>query len=159
VEYRARHIVVSGEDVAQKLIDRLKSGGDFASLAKQMSTQKETARNGGELGWFPPNALGPEFGNALAMLKKGELSPRPVQTRLGWHVVQLQETRDRQPPAFDAVRDQVARFVLTKKLTKSSDEMLKVAKVDPPLTVAPAATPAAAGTAPAAPPAAAPATN
>ena len=160
VEYRARHIVVSGEDVAQKVIERLKSGGDFASLAKQMSTQKETARNGGELGWFPPNALGPEFGNAIALLKKGEITSTPVQTRLGWHVIQLQETRDRQPPAFDAVREQVARFVLTKKLTQSSDEMLKLAKVDPPLTTQAAAAPAPAGTpAPAAAPAPAPAAN
>jgi peptidyl-prolyl cis-trans isomerase C len=167
VEYRARHIVVSGEDVAQKVIDRLKSGGDFASLAKQMSIQKETARNGGELGWFPPNALGPEFGNAIALLKKGETTSRPVQTRLGWHVIQLQETRDRQPPAFDAVREQVARFVLTKKLTKSSDDMLKLAKVDPPLTTLPAAAPSPApagapaqGNAPApAAPAPAPAAN
>ncbi len=148
VEYRARHIVVSGEDVAQKVIERLKNGGDFASLAKQMSIQKETARNGGELGWFPPNALGPEFGQAIGLLKKGEITSTPVQTRLGWHVIQLQETRDRQPPAFDSVREQVARFVLTKKLTKTSDEMIKAAKVDPPLTTltapAPAAAPAAA---------------
>jgi len=159
VEYRARHIVVSGEDVAQKVIERLKAGGDFASLAKQMSIQKETARNGGELGWFPPNALGPEFGNAVALLKKGEITQRPVQTRLGWHVVQLQETRDRQPPAFDAVREQVARFVLTKKLTKASDEMLKVAKVEPALATLPAAapSPAPAASAPAGAPAPAPA--
>src|SRR5688572_12004686 len=150
IEMRARHIVVSGEDVAQKVIDRIKGGAEFAALAKQMSTHKESARNGGELGWFPPNAMGPEFGNAVGMLKKGEVTPRPVQTRMGWHVVQLEDTRDSQPPAFDQVREQLSKFVLTKKLTRSSDDMLKAAKVEPPLTTesakalneAPAATPA-----------------
>jgi peptidyl-prolyl cis-trans isomerase C len=161
IELRARHIVVSGEDVAQKVIDRLKSGADFAALAKQMSTHKESARNGGELGWFPPNAMGPEFGNAVSMLKKGEITPRPVQTRMGWHVVQLEETRDRATPPFEQVREQLSKLVLTKKLTKSSDDMLRTAKVEPALNTesarALAATPAPAAPAPAAAAPAAPA--
>jgi peptidyl-prolyl cis-trans isomerase C len=160
LEFRARHIVVSGEDVAQKIIDRLKGGVDFATLARQMSTQKETARNGGELGWFPPNALGPEFGNAIGMLKKGEITPTPVRTQMGWHVVQLLDTREAKAPAFDQVREQMARSLLTKKLTRISDDLLKTAKVEPPLTTesAKAVTAAPAATAPAAtPPAAAPA--
>jgi peptidyl-prolyl cis-trans isomerase C len=166
IELRARHIVVSGEDVAQKVIDRLKGGADFAALAKQMSIHKESARNGGELGWFPPNAMGPEFGTAVSLLKKGEITPRPVQTRMGWHVVQLEETRDRATPPFEQVRDQLSKLVLTKKLTKSSDEMLRTAKVEPALNTESAkalmnATPAAAPAAPAAEaaPAAPPATN
>ncbi len=162
IEVRARHIVLSGEDVAQKVIDRLKGGADFATLAKQMSTHKESARNGGELGWFPPNALGPDFGNAVSMLKKGEITARPVQTRMGWHVVQLEDTRDSQPPPFDKVQEQLGKFVLTKKLAKSSDDLMKAAKVDPPLTTeavkALSAAPATATTgAPAAAPAPAPA--
>ena len=159
IELRARHIVVSGEDVAQKVIDRLKGGADFASLAKQMSIHKESARNGGELGWFPPNAMGPEFGNAVSLLKKGEITPRPVQTRMGWHVVQLEETRDRATPPFEQVREQLSKLVLTKKLTKSSDDMLRTAKVEPALNTESAKALAATPAAPAAPaPAAAPAT-
>ena len=77
IELRARHIVVSGEDVAQKVIDRLKGGADFASLAKQMSIHKESARNGGELGWFPPNAMGPEFGNAVVAAQEGRNHSSP----------------------------------------------------------------------------------
>jgi peptidyl-prolyl cis-trans isomerase C len=153
LEFRARHIVVSGEDVAQKIIDRLKAGGDFATLARQMSIQKETARNGGELGWFPPNALGPEFGNAIGMLKKGEVSATPVHTPMGWHVIQLQDTRDATAPAFEQVKDRMVRSVLTKRLTKLSDELLKTAKVEPALTSegAKAVTAAPAAAAPAAP--------
>ncbi len=152
VEYHARHIVVSGEDVALKVIERLKGGQDFAALAKQLSTFKETARNGGDLGWFPPNAVDPEFANAVALLKKGEITARPVQTRMGWHVIQLLNTRDRTPPAYEAVKDRLAQRVMTTRLTKVSDELLKAAKVDPPLTTQPA-TPAAASASPAAAPA------
>jgi peptidyl-prolyl cis-trans isomerase C len=68
------------------------------------------------------------------MLKKGQITPRPVQTRMGWHVVQLEDTRDSQPPPFDKVQNELQKFVLTKKLAKASDDLLKTAKVDPPLT-------------------------
>jgi peptidyl-prolyl cis-trans isomerase C len=164
VEFRARHIVVSGEDVAQKILDRLKSGGDFATLAKQMSTHKESATHGGEMGWFPPNVLGPDFATAVGLLKKGEITPRPVKSPMGWHIVQLQDTREATPPAFDQIKNNLARSVLTKRLTKMSDDLLKTAKVEPALTsdsakavTAAPATPAAPASQPA--PAPAPATN
>lgn len=150
IEYHARHIVVSGEDVALKIIDRLKAGQDFATLAKQLSTFKQTARNGGDLGWFPPNALDDELAQAIGLLKKGEIAPRPVQTRMGWHVIQLLGTRDRTPPAFDAIKEQLNQRVLANRLTKASDELLKVATVDPPVAADPASgDAAAAGTTPA----------
>jgi peptidyl-prolyl cis-trans isomerase C len=157
VEYHARHIVVSGEDVAMKVIDRLKAGQDFAALARQLSTFKETARNGGDLGWFAPNVVDPEFANAVGQLKKGEVTARPVQTRMGWHVIQLLNTRDRTPPTYESVKDRLAQRVIATRLTKMSDELLKTATVEPPLTAVPAAqeaAPAAAAeAAPATPPA------
>jgi len=170
VEFRARHIVVSGQDVAQKIIDRLKGGANFATLANQLSTHKESASRGGELGWFQPQVLGPDFATALGLLKKGEITPTPVQTQMGWHVVQLEETREATPPSFDQVRERLQRSVLTKRLTKTSDDLLKAAKIEPALTTdtaqAASATPAAGAPASAAPavvpapvPAAAPATN
>ena len=99
----------------------------------------------------------------MSLLKKGEITARPVQTRMGWHVVQLEDTRDSQPPPFEQVRDQLGKLVLSKKLTKSSDDLLKAAKVEPALNTesakALAAAPVAAP-APAAPtPAPAPATD
>jgi peptidyl-prolyl cis-trans isomerase C len=155
VEYHARHIVVSGEDVAMKIIERLKAGQDFAALARQLSTFKETARNGGDLGWFAPNVVDPEFANAVGQLKKGEVTARPVQTRMGWHVIQLLNTRDRTPPTYESVKDRLAQRVVATRLTRMSDELLKTAKVDPPLPAQPApeAAPAAPAEGPEAPPA------
>lgn len=149
VEYRARHIVLSGEDVAQKVIDRLRRGDNFAALAREMSTFKQSAANGGDLGWFAPNVMDPEFAKAVAQLKKGEVTGRPVQTRMGWQVIQLLDSRERTAPAYETVKERLAPVVMGKKLTKLSDEMLKAAKVEPPLKpdaptdgAAPAAAPA-----------------
>ena len=168
VEYHARHILVSGEDVALKVIEQLKGGADFAGLAKRLSSDKTSAVKGGDLGWFSPTDMVKSFSDSVALLKDGEFTKTPVHSQFGWHVIQLLGTRDRAPPAFDAVQDQLKQIVLTKKFRAYSDEMLKAAKIDPPLASsatsphpaapAPAAAPAAPAPAPAttAPP---PATN
>jgi peptidyl-prolyl cis-trans isomerase C len=142
IEYQARHILVSSEDVAQKIIEQLKSGNDFATLAKRLSSHKESAQRGGDLGWFGPRDMDPQFTNAVALLKKGDFTRTPVQTSFGWHVIQLINTRDRTPPAYDDVKDRLTQIVVAKKFTAQSDEMLKTAKVDPPLAAAAAAAPA-----------------
>ena len=154
VEFQARHIVVSSEDVAQKIIGQLKAGSDFAGLAKRMSADKGSAAKGGDLGWFGPRDMDPAFTNAVAMLKKGEFTSTPVQTAAGWHVIQLQNTRDRTPPAYEDVKDRLAKIVVAKGFKAHSDEMLKTAKIEPPLTTLPA--PAAPAAVPAPAPAPAP---
>ena len=155
IEYHARHILVSSEDVAKKVIDQLKGGADFANLAKRLSADKGSAVKGGDLDWFAPNAMVKRFGDALALLKNGEVTKTPVQTEYGFHVIQLLGTRDRTPPAFEDVKERLSQIVLSKKFKTYSDEMLKNAKIDPPLAGVPAAA-AAAAPAPAAAPAAAP---
>ena len=48
------------------------------------------------------------FSDAISLLKKGEFTKTPVQPPDGWHVIQLLGTRDRPPPAFEAVQEQIA---------------------------------------------------
>jgi peptidyl-prolyl cis-trans isomerase C len=155
VEYHARHIVVSGEDVARKVIEQLNRGTAFDELAKRLSTDKNSAVRGGDLGWFPPNRMPPSFADAIALLKKGEYTKTPVQSPIGWHVVQLLGTRDRPPPTFEASQDQIKDIVLSKKFMAYAEGLEKTAKIDPPLASAAAAAPAA-PTAPGAPAAPAP---
>ena len=150
VEYHARHILVSSEDVAQKVIEQLKGGADFATLAKRLSSDKGSAVKGGDLDWFSPNDMVKPFGDALALLKNGEFTKTPVQTQFGWHVIQLLGTRDRTPPSFESVQDRLKQIVVGKRFKASSDEMLKTAKIEPPLAGVPAAAPAPAPAAPAA---------
>jgi len=147
------------KETAQKIIDQLKAGGDFATLAKRFSGDKSTAQKGGDLGWFPPDAMGNKnFADAIGLLKNNEITSSPIQTQYGWHVLQLLGTRDRPPPSYEGVQDQLKRILLSKKYRAYSDELLKTAKIDPPLAHMPAVAPAAApATAPAAPAPAAPA--
>jgi peptidyl-prolyl cis-trans isomerase C len=161
-EYHARHILVATEPFAQKIIERLDKGEKFDALAKSESMDS-SKNNGGDLGWFTPGRMVPEFAGAVMALKPGEYTHKPVQTQYGWHVIQLLETREVTPPPFDQVRQRLVQVVEAKKFRLYQDELLRSAKVEKfPDKLTGNATPGAPGAAapgaaaPSAPPAAAP---
>ncbi len=63
-------------------------------------------------------------------MKKGEVTPQPVQTQYGWHVIQLEDTRDATPPPFDQVKPQLTNAVIRKKLQAYVAELKKNAKIE-----------------------------
>ncbi len=134
-EFRARHILVQSRELAEKVIAQLKGGADFSKLAKNLSIDG-SKDNGGDLGWFSPNAMVKPFSDALMQLQKGQYTQAPVQTQFGFHVIRLDDVREASPPSFDQAKEQLAQIVQRKKLQKYSDELLAAAKVDPPLQAA-----------------------
>jgi peptidyl-prolyl cis-trans isomerase C len=128
LEYRARHILVATEPYAQSIIDKLRKGADFAELARKESMDAKDS--GGDLGWFSPTRMVPEFSAAVVALKKGEITQKPVQTKYGWHVIQLQETREVSPPDFEEVKERLAAMVQQKKLQAYVDELKATAKIE-----------------------------
>jgi peptidyl-prolyl cis-trans isomerase C len=109
-EYKARHILVKTKDEADKIITELDMGGDFAELAKKKSTGP-SGKKGGDLGWFAPQQMVPEFGQAVTKLKKGKYTKTPVKTQFGWHVIKLEDSRSATPPKFDEVKPQLRKVV------------------------------------------------
>jgi peptidyl-prolyl cis-trans isomerase C len=119
-EYHAHHILVPTEEEAKKALARVKGGEDFAKVAGEVS--KDPGSKGGDLGWFTKDRMVPEFGDAAAKLKPGELS-EPVKTQFGWHIIKLDETRPKTFPPLDQIKDQVARYVVQKA---QSDLVMKL---------------------------------
>jgi len=107
-EYQARHILVEDEKTAGDLIKQLNGNrAAFADLAKQHSKDAGSAERGGELGWAPASNYVQPVAQAIAALKKGELTDKPVQTQFGWHVIELQDARPLQFPPLEQVRTQL----------------------------------------------------
>ncbi|KGM89804.1 Parvulin-like peptidyl-prolyl isomerase [Roseovarius mucosus DSM 17069] len=104
-EYKAAHILVETEEAAQELVSELEGGANFAELAKERSIGP-SGPSGGDLGWFGDGVMVPEFFAAVAALEVGAVSA-PVQTQFGWHVIKLNETRVKERPTLDAVRDEL----------------------------------------------------
>ena len=128
-EYKARHVLVETEDEAKAVIAELGAGGDFAKIAKAKSKDPGSAEKGGDLGWFSGQSMVKPFSDALATLEKGATTKAPVQTEYGWHVIQLEDTRAPEAPAFDDVKEQVKMLAQRKKLQNYLDELRKTAKI------------------------------
>ncbi len=128
-EYKARHILVATEPFAQTLIDKLKAGGNFEEIAKKESMDSSKER-GGDLGWFNPARMVPEFSKALAAMKKGEITSKPVKSEFGYHVIKLEDTRPVSPPDFDQVKERLAPVVQQKKVQAYVEELKKGMKVE-----------------------------
>jgi peptidyl-prolyl cis-trans isomerase C len=128
-EFKARHILVKDEAEAKKLIKQLDKGADFAELAKKNSTGP-TGKDGGDLGWFDPKQMVPAFAEAIAAMKPDTYSKTPVQTQFGWHIINLQDTRKAEPPAFDDVKPQLTALVQRQKLSEEIVKMRNSAKID-----------------------------
>jgi peptidyl-prolyl cis-trans isomerase C len=116
-EVHARHILVSSEDEANKIIAQIKGGADFAALAKQYSSDPGAA-NGGDLGWFKKTDMVPEFSAVAFALKPGQVADKPAHTQFGWHVIQTLEVRNAEPPSFEQSHDELRQQIIQEGVQK-----------------------------------------
>jgi peptidyl-prolyl cis-trans isomerase C len=121
-EHRASHILVETLAQANDVVEELAKGGDFATLAKKLSKDPGSGAQGGDLGWANASGYVPEFGAAMVALQVNETS-KPVQTQFGFHVIRLIETRKRDLPPLEQVRDQVADQLKTTRLNTFQNEL------------------------------------
>jgi peptidyl-prolyl cis-trans isomerase C len=128
-EVRARHILVETEDEAKAVLAELKKGTDFAELARLKSKDPGAASEGGDLGYFTKDQMVPEFAEAAYKLEKGQLS-EPVKSQFGWHVIRVEDKRDRVIPPFDQVKDQVEAFVARKAQAEVIAKVRQGAKIE-----------------------------
>ncbi len=128
-EIKARHILVKTEAEALDIINALKRGGDFISLAKERSTGP-SGKNGGDLGFFTADQMVPPFSKAAYALRKGETSDKPVQTQFGWHVIKVEDRRLAGARPFQELEPQIREQLVTKAYEKIIQQFRKTAKIE-----------------------------
>ncbi|ESW68711.1 peptidylprolyl isomerase [Mesorhizobium sp. RSR565B] len=131
-EIHARHILVKTKEEAEAIIKQLDGGADFQKLANEHTSDPSGKTNGGDLGWFGPGQMVPEFDKAAVALEIGKYTKEPVQTQFGWHVIKLEDKRTKQPPAFDDVKDQAKQAVIRDKYFALVKQLRGAAKVEIP---------------------------
>jgi peptidyl-prolyl cis-trans isomerase C len=127
-EVRARHILVETEEKAKEVLAKLKAGGDFAALAKSESKDPGSA-DGGDLGYFAKEQMVPEFSEAAFKLEKGSLS-EPVKSQFGWHVIKLEDKRNKPVPEFEQVKGQIENYVVRRAQTELVSKLRDAAKIE-----------------------------
>jgi len=131
-EYNARHILVRVDDhqteaQAKAKIDTLRArivgGANFQATAKESSEDTNSRSQGGDLGWFPADAFGPDFGKQVEGLADGAVS-EPFRTQAGWHIVQRMGSRQTDVSAENQ-RAQIREMIGRRKLEEEYNRFLQ----------------------------------
>ncbi len=110
-EVRARHILVTTEAEARKILEDLQKGADFPTIARVLSKDPDASK-GGDLGFFRREQVWPSFADVAFSLTPGQIAPNPVKNEFGWHVVKVEEKRLVAPPSFSDIHDQLRQDIL-----------------------------------------------
>lgn len=131
-ELNARHILVEDEALAKELVEKLNAGEDFATLAKENSTDTGSAEKGGDLGWFSTGTMVPAFNDAAYALEIDAIS-EPVQSDFGYHIIQVLDKREvKDYGSLEDKKEEIREAIAATKgdwNTKMA-ELIKEAKVD-----------------------------
>lgn len=145
-EVHARHILfraAAGDEKASKAAEakakaveaRLAKGEDFAKIANELTEDPSGKTNGGDLGYFTKDQMVPEFANVAFSLDKGKVSP-PVKTQFGWHVIKVENKRNKPKPTYEQVKPQLEQFVVRKAQAELVQKLRADAKIVKNYTVA-----------------------
>lgn len=128
LEYNASHILVKEEEQAKTVLADIKGGSAFEEMAKEHSIGP-TGKNGGKLDWFDLNSMVPEFSTALMVLSDGDIS-QPVKTKFGWHIIKLNETREKKVPELKDVKTQLVQNLRQKKINDYLNSLTENSKIN-----------------------------
>jgi peptidyl-prolyl cis-trans isomerase C len=122
-QIKASHILVKTEDEAKKVLESLKKGQKFGDIAKAVSIDSGSAKNGGDLGFFSKGQMVPEFEKAAASLNVGEISV-PVKTQFGYHIIKVTDKKKGAVIEFDKIKDMISQRLSGEKQKEAFDQYL-----------------------------------
>ena len=114
---------------ATRLRDRILSGEDFGEIAKEYSSDEETAKDGGDLGWFDVPQMPDEFRIVTRDLEPGDLS-QPFKSRVGVHIVKVIDREQPRVPSLEQDWDRMSRMALMEKQDKLYQEWIEEKRKD-----------------------------
>jgi len=125
-EIKVSHILLATFQDAENTIRRLKSGENFANLARELSIDPNSGQYGGDLGTIKKQEMFPEFEAELDRLSVGEYSQVPVQTNYGFHI--LKKTGQKQLPSvsFENAKPDIRQLMLKEKF----DEWIATKRIE-----------------------------
>ncbi|MBT2638992.1 peptidylprolyl isomerase [Bacillus sp. ISL-39] len=103
-EIKASHILVEDEKTAQEVKKKLEEGAKFEDLAKEYSQDPGSAAQGGDLGFFGPGKMVPEFEEAAYALEVNKIS-EPVKSQHGFHIIKVTEKKEKE--SYEEMKDEL----------------------------------------------------
>nr|ADC35762.1 peptidyl-prolyl [uncultured bacterium 293] len=118
----AGHTEEEARVLAQKLLDQVKGGADFAEVAKKSSEDPGTSSRGGDLGCGGPETWGPELGQAIFTLPVNQVSDLIRTQAHGFHIVQVLSRRQQGVQPLDSVKEGIRHILVQGKTRELAEE-------------------------------------
>lgn len=147
-QVRASHILVkcaqdakddevkTKRESANKILDRVKKGEDFGTLAGEVSEDPSAKENKGDLNFFPrEGAMVEPFADAAFKMKKGEVSEAPVRSEFGFHIIKVTDRKDAGSMAFEDAKERLLVFLKEQKRKAETGKVLKGLRDNAKVTV------------------------
>ncbi len=120
---------------AEAILAEVKQNPDnFEKIAQKNSEDKASAERGGELGFFPKEAMVPEFANAAFSMKPNTISETLVKSPYGFHIIKVTDRMEAGSTPFVKVKDEIKFYLETQKqievLKKLTEGLMKNAKIE-----------------------------
>ena len=106
-EKRFSQILTKKKRQAVAVIERLDSGEDFDTIAREVSIDGNSAANGGDLGFFNKKETKERFGKGIFGMETGEYSSQPVRTADGYAVLRVTDSHDSGYQSYDEVAQDI----------------------------------------------------
>lgn len=129
-EFQLRHVLVADEKTAQQVLEKIKGGAKFETVALESSRDPGTRDKGGLSDWVAEARFSPAILQAVQALKNGQLAAQPVQTPAGWQVIKLEDKRALTPPTLEAVTPQLKTALAQKQVQAKLAALRAAAKVE-----------------------------
>lgn len=123
-QVRASHILVATKEEAETVLASLKGGADFATLAKEKSTDTASKEAGGDLDFFPKGLMEEPFETAAFALKTGELSS-VVETSHGFHVIKTTDHKEAATPTLEEKKEEIRKTLSEEQISTLSQSWLQ----------------------------------
>lgn len=112
---KASHILTASEEEAKKVKEKLDAGEDFATLAKEYSTDTATSEQGGDLGFFAKGDMVAEFEEVAFSLEAGSISD-PVKTEYGYHIIKVVEKQAAQEANYEDSKAEIKELLFQNEI-------------------------------------------
>ena len=112
-QVKAKHILVDGEETAKQVAKEIANGKSFEDAAREYSTCP-SGEKGGDLGYFGKGQMAPIFEKAALEGEIGKVLG-PVQTQFGYHLILVEDKKEKKEFSFAEVKDQLMDQLLQKK--------------------------------------------
>jgi peptidyl-prolyl cis-trans isomerase C len=138
-EIKARHVLVKTEADANKALEEIKAGKDFAEVAKKYSIDPAAA-SGGKLeqpdgrDWLPRGTFEKSFEYELFKIPKGQVGG-PLKTQFGWHLLKVEDRRQPDKPSFVQVRGLIKNRLQDQKNAQAHSKVSEELKKTIPVTI------------------------